>query len=102
MVCWMAEAPVLRPGMKLSVKHTTRWARAIVKDIQYRLDINTLHRDENSKELGLNEIGRISIRTTVPLFYDDYRRNRHTGAFILVDDATNNTVGAAMIVGPTE
>jgi len=102
MVCWMTEAPALRPGMKLSVKHTTRWAKAIVKDLHYRLDINSLHRDEGAQELGLNEIGRISLRTTVPLFYDDYRRNRYTGAFILVDEATNNTVGAAMIVGPSE
>ena len=102
MVCWMTEAPPLRPGMKLSVKHTTRWARAIVKDLHYRLDINSLHRDEASEELGLNEIGRISLRTTQPLFYDDYRRNRDTGAFILVDEATNNTVGAGMIMGPTE
>lgn len=101
MVCWMAESPVLRPGMKLSVKHTTRWARAIVKDLQYRLDINSLHRDEGSPTLELNEIGRISLRTTQPIFYDDYRRNRETGSFILVDEASNNTVGAGMIIGPS-
>ncbi|HEX2154026.1 MAG TPA: GTP-binding protein [Acidimicrobiia bacterium] len=102
MVCWMAEAPTLRPGMKLGVKHTTRWARAVVRDLQYRLDINTLHREEGAAALALNEIGRVSLRTTQPLFYDDYRRNRETGSFILVDEGSQNTVGAGMIVGPTE
>src|SRR5690606_23885181 len=102
MVCWMTETASLRPGMKLAVKHTTRWARAIVKGLQYRLDVNTLHRDEDATELVLNEIGRISLRTTQPLFYDDYRRNRETGSFILVDEATHNTIGAGMIIGPTE
>ncbi|HSJ33688.1 MAG TPA: GTP-binding protein [Acidimicrobiia bacterium] len=101
MVCWMADAPELKVGMKLAVKHTTRWARAIVKDLQYRLNINTLHRDEAATTLALNEIGRISLRTTQPLFYDDYRRNRETGSFILVDEATNATMGAAMIIGPS-
>jgi bifunctional enzyme CysN/CysC len=99
MVCWMAEDRSLKPGMKLAVKHTTRWARTIVKDLQYRLNVNTLHRDENAEELVLNEIGRVSLRTTQPLFFDDYRRNRETGSFILVDEATNNTVGAGMITG---
>src|SRR5690606_42075657 len=102
MVGLMTEAHALRPGRKLSVKHRTRWPRAIVNDRHYRLDNNSLHRDEASEQLGLNEIGRISLRTTQPLFYDDYRRNRDTGAFILVDEATNNTVGAGMIMGPTE
>lgn len=68
-----------------------------MKDIRYRLDINTLHRDEDATELGLNEIGRVMLRTTQPLFYDEYRRNRHTGSFILVDEATNITVAAGMI-----
>ena len=99
MVCWMGETPALRPGMKLAIKHTTRWARTIVKEIQYRLDINTLHREEGAGELNLNEIGRISLRTTQPLLYDDYRRNRTTGSFILVDEANNNTLGAGMILG---
>ena len=74
----------------------------MVKDLQYRLDVNTLHRDEAATGLGLNEIGRVQLRTTVPLFFDEYRRNRSTGSFILVDEATNNTVGAGMILGPTE
>lgn len=101
MVCWLGEAPQLRPGMKLAIKHTTRWARAIVRDLQYRLDVNTLHRDEDADSLSLNEIGRVSLRTTQPLLFDEYRRNRTTGSFILVDETTSNTVGAGMIIGET-
>jgi bifunctional enzyme CysN/CysC len=97
MVCWMAENP-LRPGTKLAIKHTTRWARVLVRDLQYRLDVNTLHRDQEATELVLNDIGRIDIRTTVPLFFDEYRSNRATGSFILVDESTNSTVGAGMIL----
>jgi bifunctional enzyme CysN/CysC len=102
MVCWLTGANELRTGAKLAIKHTTRWGRTVVKDLQYRLDVNTLHRDEAATALGLNEIGRVSLRTTVPLFFDEYRRNRSTGSFILVDEVTNNTVGAGMILGPTE
>jgi bifunctional enzyme CysN/CysC len=102
MVCWLTPHRDLRAGAKLAVKHTTRWGRALVKDLQYRLDINTLHRDEQAGALALNEIGRVQLRTTVPLFFDEYRRNRTTGSFILVDETTNNTVGAGTILGPTE
>ncbi len=102
MVCWMSESAWLREGLKLGIKHTTRWARALVKDLQYQLDINTLHRYEDAVGLSLNEIGRVTLRTTQPLFFDEYRRNRSTGSFILVDEATNTTVGAGMILGPTE
>jgi bifunctional enzyme CysN/CysC len=101
MLCWLTQEGDLRAGAKLAIKHTTRWGRALVKDLQYRLDINTLHRDEGAGTLALNEIGRVSLRTTVPLFFDEYRRNRATGSFILVDEATNNTVGAGIITGPT-
>jgi len=101
MVCWMSEGAALRPGAKLAIKHTSRWARALVKDLQYRLDINTLHRDDAAAELALNEIGRVRLRTTLPLFVDEYRRNRETGSFILVDESTNNTVGAGMLLPPT-
>jgi bifunctional enzyme CysN/CysC len=100
MVCWMTEAPLFY-GAKYAIKHTTRWARCRVQRLHYRLDVNTLHRDGDAKQLGLNEIGRVDIRTTLPLFYDEYRRNRATGCFILVDEATNVTVGAGMIIGPT-
>ncbi len=102
MVCWMTSDNDLRAGAKLAVKHTTRWGRTLVKDLQYRLDVNTLHRDEQVQALALNEIGRVRLRTTVPLFFDEYRRNRATGSFVLVDEVTNNTVGAGIIIGPTE
>jgi bifunctional enzyme CysN/CysC len=97
MVCWMHEQPMKTRG-KYFIKHTTRDARALVQELHYRLDVNTLHRDETAETLGLNEIGRVSLRTTVPLFVDEYRRNRFTGSFILVDEATNATVAAGMIL----
>ena len=96
MICWMTNEP-LRPRQKLAIKHTTRNGRALVKDIQYRLDVNSLHRDRETKELGLNEIGRVQLRTTVPLLCDPYSKNRSTGSFILIDEATGVTVGAGMI-----
>ena len=96
MICWMTNEP-LRPRQKLAIKHTTRSGRAMIKDIQYRLDVNTLHRDQETKELGLNEIGRVQLRTTVPLLCDPYSKNRTTGSFILIDEATGVTVGAGMI-----
>ncbi len=96
MICWMTNEP-LRPRQKLAIKHTTRMGRAMVKDVQYRLDVNSLHRDQETKELGLNEIGRVQLRTTVPLLCDAYSKNRTTGSFILIDEATGVTVGAGMI-----
>ena len=102
MVCWLTAQSELRPGARLAIKHTTRWGRALVKDLQYRLDVNTLHRDEAAPALTLNEIGRVQLRTTVPLFFDEYRRNRTTGSFVLVDEASDNTVGAGIILGPIE
>jgi bifunctional enzyme CysN/CysC len=101
MVCWMSDDTWLREGGKVAIKHTTRWARAVVKDLQYQLDVNTLHRYEDAVGLSLNEIGRVSLRTTQPLLFDEYRRNRTTGSFILVDESSNTTVGAGMILGPT-
>jgi bifunctional enzyme CysN/CysC len=101
MVCWLSEASSLAPRAKLTIKHTTRSARAMVTDVHYRLDVNTLHRDENADRLALNEIGRVSMRTTQPLFFDEYRRSRETGSFILIDESTNSTVGAGMILGET-
>ncbi|MBB2945991.1 bifunctional enzyme CysN/CysC [Actinoplanes lutulentus] len=98
MICWMDETAPLRVGGKYTIKHTTRTARTVVRGLQYRLDVNTLHRDESAGELGLNEIGRVKLRTTVPLLADEYRRNRTTGGFILVDESTNRTVGAGMII----
>jgi bifunctional enzyme CysN/CysC len=97
MVCWMTDKP-LRAGAKLAIKHTTRTARTVVRALRYRLDINTLHRDEDATELGLNSIGRVQLRTTQPLFVDEYRRNRTTGGFILIDETTNATVGAGTVL----
>jgi bifunctional enzyme CysN/CysC len=96
LVCWMTDEP-LRPRQRIAVKHTTRTVRGMVKELRYRLDVNTLHRDPDAGELGLNDIGRVRIRTTQPLFVDDYARNRVTGRFILIDEATNATVGAGML-----
>ena len=99
MLCWMSETSPLAPRMKLALKHTTRPSRVMVADLQYRIDVNTLHREENPETLTLNEIGRVSLRSTQPLFFDEYRRNRNTGSFILIDEATNATVAAGIIVG---
>jgi bifunctional enzyme CysN/CysC len=98
MICWMDETRPMTVGGKYAIKHTTRTARAVVRDLNYRLDVNTLHRDETANELRLNEIGRVRLRTTVPLLADEYRRNRTTGGFIVIDEATNRTVGAGIIV----
>src|SRR4051812_23587058 len=97
MICWMDEQSALRPGARLALKHTTRSCRALVKDLHYRLDINTLHRDQEASELVLNEVGRVRLRTTQPVFVDSYARNRATGGFVLIDEQTNRTVGAGMI-----
>ncbi|MGY5765381.1 sulfate adenylyltransferase subunit 1 [Brachybacterium sp. DNPG3] len=96
-ICWMASKP-LKAGAKLVVKHTTRSARAIVKELHYQLDVNTLHRNQEVEELKLNEIGRVRIRATQPVLTDAYERNRTTGSFILVDPSTGSTVGAGTIL----
>jgi bifunctional enzyme CysN/CysC len=96
LVCWMSERPFV-PGGRYLVKHTTRTARAVARDLLYRLDINTLHRDPGAERLELNEIGRVHLRVTQPLFTDAYARNRLTGGFIIIDESTNATVGAGMI-----
>ncbi|WP_280433382.1 adenylyl-sulfate kinase [Nocardia brasiliensis] len=101
MVCWFADDSRLSPGATYTIRHTTRTATAEVRSLDYRLDVNTLHRDESPESLSLNEIGRVQLRTRQPLLFDPYRRNRFTGSFILVDDTTNNTVAAGMITGPT-
>ncbi len=97
MVCWMHDEP-LRVGTKLALKHTTRWTRAVATTLHYRLDVNTLHRDRDAAQLALNDIGRLDLRTALPLFYDEYRHNRATGSLILVDEHTGETVGAGMIL----
>ena len=99
MVCWMIDRPA-RVGDFLALKHTSRWVRAVVSDIHYRLDVNTLHRDESATALDLNEVGRLTLRVTQPIYYDSYRRNHSTGSFILAAEDTNVTCGAGMILGP--
>ena len=96
MICWMTDKP-LAPKGRYALKHTTRWTRAIVTELLYRLDVNTGHRVQDATQLGLNDLGRIRLRTTTPIIYDDYARNRTTGSFILVDEATNETVAAGML-----
>lgn len=97
MICWL-NAKKLVLGGKYAIKHTSRDARCVVKEVKYKVDINTLHRNEEDTNIGMNDIGRIKIRTTVPLFFDRYTRNRITGSIILVDEFTNETVGAGMIL----
>ncbi len=97
MMCWMSEKP-LNTGTKYYLKHTTQDVRCLVKEIKYKVDVNTLNRISDGKELKMNEIARVSLRTTKPLFFDPYRRNRNTGSLILIDEGTNNTVGGGMIV----
>jgi bifunctional enzyme CysN/CysC len=98
MICWLSpDVPLTVRGM-YGIKHTTRNVRAQVRDLEYRMDVNTLHRDESADSLELNEIGRVSLRTTQPLFVDEYRRNRITGSFLLIDEASGATVGAGMVL----
>jgi sulfate adenylyltransferase subunit 1 len=97
MICWMNEKKLIPRG-KYTIRHTSQTARCIIKEVKYKMDINTLHRNEEDRVIGLNDIGRITIRTTKPLFFDSYRRNRNTGSIILVDEATNETVAAGMII----
>ncbi|MEL6591747.1 MAG: GTP-binding protein, partial [Bacteroidota bacterium] len=97
MLCWMNDKKLVPRG-KYKIKHTSRDARCIVKDVRYKVDVNTLHRVEDDRSLGLNDIGRVLIRTTVPLMHDAYTKNRSTGSVILIDEFTNETVAAGMIL----
>jgi bifunctional enzyme CysN/CysC len=101
MLCWLTPETTLAPGGSYTLQHTTRVTRAVVREIDYRLDVNTLHRDETADALSLNEIGRVQLRAQAPVIFDPYRRNRTMGSFILIEDATNNTVAAGMITGAT-
>jgi bifunctional enzyme CysN/CysC len=97
MVCWLTDEPLQVRGM-YAIKHTTRAVRGQVRAVEYRIDVNTLHRDESAESLSLNEIGRVTLRTTRPLFVDEYRRNRTTGSFLVIDESTGATVGAGMML----
>ena len=97
MVCWFSEQK-LRPNGRYVVRHTTREARCLIKHVRYKIDINTLHKLEQDLDIGMNDIARVQLRTTAPLFHDTYRRNRQTGSLVLIDEGTNNTVAAGMIL----
>jgi sulfate adenylyltransferase subunit 1 len=97
MMCWMSEKPLV-PGIKYYLRHTTSEVRAMIKEIVYKVDVNTLERVFDGQELRMNEIGRVQLRTTKPLYFDSYRRNRTTGSIILIEEGTFNTVGVGMIV----
>ncbi len=99
MVCWFDETSSLRTDVPYQLKHTSRWVAAEVEELRYQLDVDTLHRDLEAETLEVNDIGRISIHTASPLFIDEYRLNRTTGSFILVDPHTDLTVAAGMIIG---
>lgn len=97
MICWFSDKP-LKPRSKYILRHTTQEVKALVKELRYKVNINTLHKIEDDPEFRLNDIGRISLRTSAPLFYDSYKRNRLTGSFILIEEYTNETVATGMIV----
>lgn len=98
MMCWFDGAKPLQSRGKYTIKHTTQEARCVVKEVRYKLDINSLHRNLEDKTIRMNDIGRVVLRTTKPLFTDAYRKNRITGSIILIDEGTNNTVAAGMII----
>ena len=97
MVCWFSEKRKLKAGDKLFIRHTSREVKAAVKSVQYKVDVNTLHKIEDDPEVGLNEIARVHLRVASPLFFDEYTRNRITGSLVLVDPFTHETLAGGMI-----
>ena len=98
MICWFSESSKLANRAKYIIRHTSNEARAVVKEVKYKVNINTLHKVEDDKDFKLNDIGKITLRTSAPIIYDSYRKNRTTGSFILIDPQTNETIAAGMIV----
>ena len=98
MICWFDQSKPLQVRGKYHIRHTSQDARCIIKEIRYKLDVNTLHRKEDDTNIQMNDIARIVVRTTKPLFVDSYRKNRITGSVILIDERTNATVAAGMII----
>lgn len=98
MLVWFDGNKPLQPNGKYGLMHTTQNIRCVVKEIRYRLDINSLHREQDGVEINMNDVARVVLRTTKPIFVDPYRKNRITGSLILIDEATNNTVGACMVI----
>ena len=97
MMCWLDNMP-LAPRGKYVLRHTSNEVRALVKEVRYKVDINTLHRDEKDLEIKMNDIARVKMRLAKPIFVDSYSKNRITGSLILIDEATNNTVASAMVI----
>lgn len=97
MICWFSDTPMQLNGRYI-LRHTTKEAKCVIKDVRYRIDVNTYHRNEDDKNIKMNDICRVHVRTQVPIFFDSYRKNRITGSVILIDEATNNTVAAGMIM----
>ena len=101
MVCALWDTP-LRPGGRYLLKHTTRTVRAVLDELRYSINVNTLHRNLEATQLDMNEVGRVHLRTGEPLFVDEYRANHDTGSFILIDETTYDTVGAGMVAGSAQ
>ena len=99
MICWFSSEANLQEHGRYTLRHTTNDVKCLVKELKYKIDINTLHKLKEDRKVGLNDIARVSLQTSAPLHFDRYRRNRATGSFILIDEQTNNTVAAGMIVG---
>ena len=97
MICWFSRNKALEQHGKYILRHTTREVMAVIKEVRYKVNINTLHKIEDDLSFKLNDIGRICLRTSSPLMYDSYERNRTTGSFVLIDEFTNETVAAGMI-----
>ena len=97
MLCWLHNNPA-KPRAKYTIKHTSNDQKAMIKEVVYKYDINTLDREKEDKQLNMNDIAKVKIRTTKPVMVDPYRENRTTGSLILVDDTTNETVAAGMII----
>ena len=98
MICWFSSEANLEERGRYTLRHTTNDVKCLVKELKYKMDINTLHKLKEDREVRLNDIARVSLQTSAPLHFDRYRRNRATGSFILIDEQTNNTVAAGMIV----
>ena len=97
MICWL-NTNALKVGGKYIIKHTTNEAKCIIKDVRYKVNVNTLEKSEDDKDIGVNDIGRILVKTAKPLFFDSYRKNRNTGSVILIDEFSNETICAGMII----
>lgn len=97
LLCWMGNKP-LQPGAKFYIRQNTREVRGVIKEIYHKIDINTLHRNESDKQLNMNDIAKVRLRTTQPLLFDAYRKNRFTGSLILIDEGSNETIAAGMTV----